>query len=281
MNPHLAYLFTICSNIKLTGPEESTGIGVQVIHQQNQGDSMHLITLNSETDFDGWRKAARTLALNEIKPSDVTWTVRGNAPQWPGPPASDQPLQTPPGNFHGSFSVSAKFVELAQAAILHRDPTRFALLYRLVWRLRSHHDLLNAATDPDVAQAIAMAKAVHRDRQKMQALVRFREIGREQNSHYLAWFEPEHHIVEMTAPFFASRFADMPWSILTSDVCAHWDGHTVSMTSGIAKAEAPTEDRLEEVWRRTHASIFNPARRKVRTLQTERPKEYWRNLPEA
>jgi DNA polymerase len=240
---------------------------------------MHLITLNSETDFDGWRKAARTLVLNEIKPSDLTWTVRGNAPEWPVPPATDQPLQTPQGNFHGSFNISAKFVELAQAAILHRDPLRFALLYRLVWRLRSHHDLLNAATDPDVAQAIAMAKAVHRDRQKMQALVRFREIGREQNSHYLAWFEPEHHIVEMTAPFFASRFADMPWSILTPDVCAHWDGHAVSMTSGIAKAEAPTEDRLEEVWRRTHASIFNPARLKIK--QTESPREYWRNLPEA
>jgi uracil-DNA glycosylase len=246
---------------------------------------MHFITLDSETDFDGWRKAARTLVLNEVTPSDVTWTVRCNAPEWPEPPAADQPLQTPQGNFHGSlqgsFNVSAKFVELAQSAILHRDPTRFALLYRLVWRLRSHHDLLNAATDPDVAQAIAMAKAVHRDQHRMQALVRFREIGREQKSHYLAWFEPEHHIVEMTAPFFASRFADMPWSILTSDVCAHWDGHAVSITPGIAKAEASTEHRLEEVWRRTHANIFNPARLKVKAIPTERPKEYWRNLPEA
>jgi uracil-DNA glycosylase len=231
---------------------------------------MHFFTLDNETDFDGWRKAARTLALDGVKPSDVTWTVRGNAPQWPDPPAADQALQTP----QSSFNVSAKFVELARAAILHRDPQRFALLYRLVWRLRSHHDVLNAATDPDVAQAMAMAKAVHRDRQKMQALVRFREIGREQNSRYLAWFEPEHHIVEATAPFFASRFADLPWSILTSDVCAHWDGHAVSITPGIAKAEAPTEGRLEEIWRRTYASIFNPARLKVKTLQTERPKEY-------
>jgi uracil-DNA glycosylase len=244
---------------------------------------MHFITLDSETDFDGWRKAARTLVLNGMKPSDVTWKVRGSAPQWPEPPATDQAPQTPQGNFQGSFSVSAKFVELAQAAILHRDPLRFGILYRLVWRLRSHHDLLNAATDPDVAQAIAMAKAVHHDQHRMQALVRFREIGREQNSHYLAWFEPEHHIVEATAPFFASRFADMPWSILTSDVCAHWDGHAVSITSGIA--EAPTEDRLEEVWRRTHASIFNPARLKIKAKPTEKqpenPKEYWRNLPEA
>jgi hypothetical protein len=28
LNPRLAYLFMICSNIKLTGPEESIGIGI-------------------------------------------------------------------------------------------------------------------------------------------------------------------------------------------------------------------------------------------------------------
>jgi uracil-DNA glycosylase len=242
---------------------------------------MHFITLDSKTDFDGWRKAARTLVLNEVKPSDVTWTVRGNEPQLLETATTDQPLQTPQASFQGSFNVSAKFVELAQSAILHRDPLRFALLYRLLWRLRSHHDLLNAATDPDVAQITAMAKAVHRDQHRMQALVRFREIGREQNSHYVAWFEPEHHIVEATAPFFASRFADMPWSILTPDACAHWDGHAVSITSGISKAEAPTEDRLEEFWRSTSARIFHPARLKIKAMQTERPKPYWRNLPES
>jgi DNA polymerase len=126
-----------------------------------------------------------------------------------------------------------------------------------------------------------MAKAVHRDEHKMHAFVRFREIGREQKSHYVAWFEPEHHIVELAAPFFARRFADMPWSILTPDVCAHWDGHAVSITPGVAKTEAPTEDRLEETWRRYYASIFNPARLKVKAMQTEMPKKYWRNLPEA
>jgi uracil-DNA glycosylase len=115
----------------------------------------------------------------------------------------------------------------------------------------------------------------------MHAFVRFREVGREQKSHYVAWFEPEHHIVELSTPFFARRFADMPWSILTPDACAHWDGHAVSITSGVSKADAPTEDRLEETWRRYYASIFNPARLKVKAMQTEMPKKYWRNLPEA
>jgi DNA polymerase len=236
---------------------------------------MHFITLHSETDFDGWRQAARALALNDVRPSDVTWRVRGNDPELFEPTAP--PLEPP----HGTFSVSAKFIELAQAAILHRDPERFAILYRLLWRLRSNHDLLAVATDPDVVLVSAMAKSVQRDEHKMHAFVRFREIGREQKSHYVAWFEPEHHIVELAAPFFARRFADMPWSILTPDLCAHWDGHAVAITPGVAKAEAPTEDRLEETWRRYYASIFNPARLKVKAMQTEMPKKYWRNLPEA
>jgi probable DNA metabolism protein len=238
---------------------------------------MHLITFDSETDFEGWRKAARSLVLNEVKPSDVTWIVRGDASELFAAEAETLPLETP----QGTFNVTAKFVELAKSAILHRDPERFAILYRLLWRLRGHPHLLDVATDPDVALVTAMAKAVRRDEHKMHAFVRFREIGRERESHYVAWFEPEHHIVELAAPFFARRFADMPWSILTPDACAHWDGHAISITPGVSKAEAPTQDRLEETWRRYYASIFNPARLKVKAMQTEMPKKYWRNLPEA
>ena len=236
---------------------------------------MHHITLDGETDFDGWRKSARVLALNEVKPTDASWHVAGGAPELFAPQAP--PLEAA----SGSFNVPGKFVKLAETAILHRNPERFALLYRLLWRLRQNHDLLDIATDPDVNEIAAMAKAVRRDEHKMHAFVRFREIGREQKSHYVAWFEPEHHIVELAAPFFARRFADMPWSILTPDLCAHWDGHAVSITPGVAKSEAPTQDRLEETWRTYYASIFNPARLKVAAMRNEMPKKYWRNLPEA
>jgi uracil-DNA glycosylase len=233
---------------------------------------MHLITLDSETDFEGWRNAARSLVLNDVPPADVTWKVRGEEPE-----LFEQEISPLPDAPEGAFNVPAKFVELARAAILHRDPERFAILYRLLWRLRSNHDLLNLATDRDVARLSAMASAVHRDEHKMHAL-RFREVGRDPKSHFVAWFEPEHHIVELTAPFFASRFADMPWSILTPDLCAHWDGHAISFTPGVDQAEAPSEDRLEETWWRYYASIFNPTRK---TMEREMPKKYWRNLPEA
>src|SRR5215471_10485851 len=123
---------------------------------------MHLITLDNETDFDGWRMAARALVLQDVTPVEVSWTVRDRARDPPSQAAS--PFPDAP---EGRFNVPARFIALARAVILHRDIMRFALLYRLLWRLRSHHDLLDNPTDPDVAQAEAMVSAVRRDEQRM------------------------------------------------------------------------------------------------------------------
>ena len=206
----------------------------------------------------------------------MTWRVRGDDARTVR--ARRAPPLEPPT---GTFNVPAKFVELAQIAILHRDPERFALLYRLLWRLRGHHDLLEVATDPDVAASQRWQRPCAATSTRCTPSSASAKSAANAKSHFVAWFEPEHHIVELAAPFFARRFADMPWSILTPDVCAHWDGHAVSFTPGVSKSEAPTEDRLEETWRRYYASIFNPARLKVKAMQNEMPKKYWRNLPEA
>ncbi len=235
---------------------------------------MYLIPLDSEIDFDGWRNAARTLALHQVAPAEVTWSVKGhiNGHAMLG---LSEPLALPPLDIsEGPFNVPANFIELARVAILNRDGARFALLYRLLWRLKADHDLLDTMTDPDVAQATVMANEVHRDVQRMRDVVRFREIGREQKAHYAAWFEPEHHIVEFAAPFFVRRYADMPWSILTPDICAHWDGHAISFTPGISRTEMPAANRLEETWRRH----FQPDRP---TVLEETPQKRRRNLQDA
>src|ERR1700742_4245731 len=114
---------------------------------------MHHIILDGETDFDGWRKTARTLVFNNVQPTDVSWSVQGSEPGLFEASAIETPLEPP----QGTFSVPAKFVELAKAAILHRDGDRFAILYRLLWRVHAQHNLLDAATDPDVAHVGTMA----------------------------------------------------------------------------------------------------------------------------
>ena len=123
---------------------------------------MHFITLGSETDFDGWRKAARNFVLNGIKPADVNWCVKSSERELFEADAETAPPETQ-ASANATFNVPAKFVEGAQSAILHRNPERFAILYRLLWRLHGHHDLLSIATDPDVALVSAMARAVRRD----------------------------------------------------------------------------------------------------------------------
>jgi DNA polymerase len=238
---------------------------------------MHLITLDSETDFDGWRMAARALALSGVMPAEVSWTVRNRARDLSS--QADLPLPDAP---EGRFSVPAKFIALARSIIRHRDITRFALLYRLLWRLRHHHDLLDNADDPDVAQAEMMASAVHHDEQRMLATLRFNEIGRERTSRYVAWFRPEHHIVEAVAPSFARRYADMPWSILTPDICVHFDGSLISFTDGTGEAGAPSEERLEETWRLYSANLFPPGRLHQKA---QPPKRSWQTseplMPDA
>jgi DNA polymerase len=232
---------------------------------------MQLVRLESETDFDGWRAAARRLRLAKVAPDHVIWSVGGLDITDPEPEAKSD----------AAFSVPREFIELAENVILHRSPERFALLYRLLWRLADQPRLLEISTDPDVASALDMRKAVSRASHKMKAFVRFRLAEGVEPETYVAWFEPAHRVVEKTAPHFVRRFANMRFSILTPDACAHWDGRELSFTPGADASQAPREDALEEFWRTYYASIFNPARLKTAAMQREMPKRYWRNLPEA
>ena len=64
-----------------------------------------------------------------------------------------------------------------------------------------------------------MAKEVRRDLHKMHAFVRFREVEEPgAGARFVAFFEPDHHIVRHTAGFFVRRFSNMRWSILTPEL---------------------------------------------------------------
>jgi probable DNA metabolism protein len=235
---------------------------------------MRVVRLASEIDFAGWRLAARALRSLQAAPDDVIWTVDGE-----GDLFGDE--ATPPQAGPPAFTVPKGFLDLAQEVALHRSGERFALLYRLLWRLGRQPELLGMASDPDVARARDMAKAVSRASHKMKAFVRFRLVEDAAEETYVAWFEPTHRVTEATAPFFQRRFTNMCWSILTPDVCAHWDREKLTFSAGADPADAPGEDALEDYWRTYYASIFNPARLKTAAMRREMPKRYWRNLPEA
>ncbi|MDN3565569.1 UdgX family uracil-DNA binding protein [Paeniroseomonas aquatica] len=233
--------------------------------------------LDGPADFAGRRAAARRLVAAKPAPEGVARALAGEAPGLFG--AAPPP---PPQAGRAAASVPRGFLDLAEVAIRHRDPERFALLYRLLWRLtHGEAGLLQVATDPEVIRAQAMAKAVRRDAHKLHAFLRFRMLETESGTRYIAWFEPDHHILEAETGFFIRRFAGMRWSILTPEASAHWDGEAVRMGPGGRRADAPAEDAQEVLWRAYYAHIFNPARLKPAAMRAEMPKKYWRNLPEA
>lgn len=231
-----------------------------------------MIALDPPSDFDGWRDQTRALWQAQAAPDVVSWgdaTLFGGLPQ---KPEGEGP----------ALRVPAAFAALARTVFMHSDPRRFALLYRLFWRLQQNRHLLDDATDADVVQAQLLAKAVRRDIHKMRAFVRFRAMqGEDGDAHYVAWFEPDHDIVRHNAGFFVRRFASMRWSILTPRLCVYWDGSACHESAGIAKPAALDDDPVEELWRSYYASIFNPARLKTKAMLKEMPRRYWKNMPEA
>ena len=234
---------------------------------------MPVVTLARETDWEGWRKAARALRQGGVAPEQVAWRV-GDSDLF----ADDDPIPPPSG---APFTVPPAFIDLAKDVICHRAEDRFALLYRILWRLKDEPALLGLRTDPDMARAFDLQKAVNRASHKMKAFVRFRRVADVEPETYVAWFEPAHRVLERTAGFFVRRFANVRFSILTPDLGCHWDGETLTFETGSTKADAPVEDQLEDFWKTYYASIFNPARLKVQAMTSEMPKRYWRNLPEA
>ena len=235
------------------------------------------IDLAGPADFAGWRDAARRLARARVPVAEVLWRwdkAAGDLFADGAEPEPAVPADAP------ALMVPRRFVELAEVAACHSDQDRFGLLYRLLVRIQDEPKLIERATDDDVFRLESMARSVRRDRHKMTAFVRFKEIETEGAKAYVAWFEPEHHILALTAPFFVSRFATMRWSIVTPEGSVAWD-KTLTFGPGGTKADVPADDAGDELWRTYYANIFNPARLKVDAMKREMPIKYWKNLPEA
>ena len=229
------------------------------------------------------------------------------------PAVGDRPTAQP------GIAVPAAFVELCAEVVQHRDPGRFGLLYRLLWRLVHEPALRHDPLDPDRLRAAHLAQVVRREQHKMKAFVRFRPVGAPQDRAvgegadrlqasqaidaidaidaagdlhhakrsarpailHVAWFEPAHHVVEAVAPFFARRFATLRWMLLTPERSVRWDGAQLDFGPGARRDEAPPADAGERLWLTYYEHIFNPARLKLAAMRREMPRRYWPNLPEA
>jgi DNA polymerase len=126
-----------------------------------------------------------------------------------------------------------------------------------------------------------MTRAVRRDLHKMHAFLRFRRVEGSEPERFVAWFEPDHFILEATAQFFIDRFRSLDWTILTPIGSLRWDRGTLTFGPPARREDALAEDGFEDGWRGYYESVFNPARVNPAAMRAEMPKKYWRNMPET
>ena len=195
--------------------------------------------LASETDLAGFREEAHLLLRQQVPPEAVHWHTAEaqNSDHFSEPRFDGRPRVI---GSAASAIVPASFLRLCEVVVLHHDPDRFALLYRLLWRLVHEPGLRSDPVDPDMLHAHQMAQSVRRDIHKMKAFVRFRPTpdGRGQTLQ-LAWYAPAHHILEAAAPWFAKRNPQPRWAIFTPERSVEWDGRKLHHAHGVPRSRAP------------------------------------------
>jgi putative DNA modification/repair radical SAM protein len=148
----------------------------------------------------GWRGPMMWMAgggrrgpsARRVPPEGVVWQVGDG----PGDLFAQRrrPIPSP------TLRVPRDFMALAGSALLNADPERFALLYTLLCRVVAQPGLIRDRADRQMRRAHMLAKGVGRDIHKMRAFVRFRAV----ENRFVAWFEPEHHILRANARFLST-----------------------------------------------------------------------------
>lgn len=209
---------------------------------------MRRVRLSSVNDFEEWRTAARALLLLGTRPDDVVWDD----------PAAAVDLFAEPEDRPADLSrravgiVPPRFIELAEAAICHREAIRFSLLYKLLFRLQKHRDLIDARSDPDISKLYRLATEVRRETQAVRTTIRESDA----HSRFALWIEPQHYVLERLLPWLTEHFGATPWSILTPYRSVACDGERLILGTGARRAGAPRDGAGEAAWHGYFARIF-------------------------
>ena len=277
---------------------------------------IHAVVLPRVGTFEAWRTVARDLVRASVPPGAVQWSRGGpDATLFDGVSLSsapdDAPAPTVPRAFVELARLAAHHSDPERFALLHAllarlqaergllevvtDPlvTRLNRMAKAVRRdvHKTHafvrfREVLAEGADADAGFEASGADDPHGapapEPGPRDGLLSPRSDGslRAGRRRFGAWFEPEHPTLELSAPHFARRFADMDWTIATPEMAAVFEDGTLRLTEDGPHAPPP-EDATRALWDTYYANIFNPARLKVHAMRAEMPRKYWRNLPEA
>lgn len=216
------------------------------------------VKLAGQTDLAGFRSEARQLLAHQVPPDEVQWQLQAPVDPFVDP---QSPQSSRPKNVARAATaiVPASFTRLCEFVVLHRDPARFALLYRLLWRLVHEPGLRNDPVDADMLQAQHMAHAVRRDIHKMKANLRMRPLRDARGKDLqVGCYEPAHHVAEAVAPWFAKRIPAPRWAIFTPDRSARCDGGALLYGPGVPAADLPGAEGTDADWLACYERVFAP-----------------------
>jgi len=218
------------------------------------------VKLAGQTDLAGFRSEVWQLLAHQVPPDEVQWHLDAPADLYTDP---QTPQSSRPRNVARAATaiVPASFTRLCEFVVLHRDPGRFSLLYRLLWRLVHEPNLRNDAGDGDMLQAQHMAHAVRRDVHKMKANLKLHPVHDAAGEEiHVGCYEPAHHVVEAVAPWFAKRVTAARWAIFTPERSMRCDAGRLLFAPGIPAAELPGAEATDAQRLACFDRVFAPAR---------------------
>ncbi|WP_312962324.1 TIGR03915 family putative DNA repair protein [Stutzerimonas nitrititolerans] len=240
---------------------------------------MHQVRFDGS--FDEWRPLARDLLAAGVEPHQVEW-LNGDVPSSLFTQCADLPE---PGNPPRPMRIPRQLLAELEMAARFRSDDRWALLYRILWRVVEGERTACLVGDVDGSELHLRVKAVRREAHHLHAFLRFSPSEASDAPDYLAWFEPAHDILLSAAPHFAERMGLHSWLIATPDDAVLWDGRAMHYASPCPSAwrqlAQGAQDPGAELWKTYYESTFNPARLNRQVMQSNLPVRFWKNLPEG
>jgi probable DNA metabolism protein len=205
------------------------------------------VPLSHQVDIVGFHAEATRLLARQVPPETVEWSAA------PAQSIDEQALgdqRAAIRNRAARAIIPQSFIRMSELVVLHRDPHRFDLLYRALWRLVYEPDLKHNFGDLDLARLRQMAQAVRRDIQKMKSRLVFRPLLVKGQPIPVAWYEPTNYICETVGTWLANRGQAGGWILLTPDRSMRWDGERLLSAPAVAPQQEADAVRSDEEWGR-------------------------------
>lgn len=240
-----------------------------------------MISAYLDGSFASWRQHARNLLQQGIPAEQINWYDEpGN-----GDLFANSDTHAPAPAASPALRVPRQLLDLLESAARYRCPSRWSLLYRILWRVSKGERCAMLAGDIDGSELHKRLKAVRREAHHLHAFLRFRPCNAAGGPEFVAWHEPAHDILQSASRHFIERMGQHSWLIATPQDGVYCDGHQLHYQRHCPQewqelAQAP-EDQGQQLWLAYYGSTFNPARLNRSVLENNMPVRFWKNLPEG